>query len=247
INQLERDKDVVAQAQAIRALELFPRLHELLMLLRKQSLLITQAFWRVRIEAAFALASTASEETDWAGLLHLIKFYKSRRYDEKIGLPKPNDFHDVAEHFVLEAIPHAVALVRGVDMKSPREAVEFILQLLKYNENNGNTYSDVFWLTALVQSVGELEFGQQSVSFLSPLVKRIDRLLQFDRLMPSYNGILTVSCIRTLTQIALKLSEFISLDRIIDLINPFCSSKPQWQVRIEAFRSLLDLEYHCKG
>lgn len=141
----------------------------------------------------------------------------------------------------------------------------------------------------------------QSVSFLSPLVKRIDQLLQFDRciitliyivslnlsnhifnsfhwmdftrLMPSYNGILTVSCIRTLTQIALKLSEFISLvtifpspllfsflkiksiyllcfflqDRIIDLIKPFCSSKPQWQVRIEAFRSLLDLEYHCKG
>ncbi|GJY56590.1 transcription initiation factor TFIID subunit 2 isoform X2, partial [Tanacetum coccineum] len=122
------------------------------------------------------------------------------------------------------AIPHAVALVRGVDMKSPREAVEFILQLLKLLSND--------W---------------QSVSFLSPLVKRIDRLLQFDRLMPSYNGILTVSCIRTLTQIALKLSEFISLDRIIDLINPFCSSKPQWQVRIEAFRSLLDLEYHCKG
>lgn len=30
-----------------------------------------------------------------------------------------------------QAIPHAVALVRGSDMKSPREAVEFILQLLK--------------------------------------------------------------------------------------------------------------------
>lgn len=36
-------------------------------------------------------------------------------------------------------------------------------------------------------------------------------------------------------------------DRIIDLIKPFCSSKSQWQVRIEALRALLDLEYHCKG
>nr|XP_043639967.1 transcription initiation factor TFIID subunit 2 isoform X1 [Erigeron canadensis] len=246
INQLERDKDVIAQAQAISALELFPRLLSIVNAL--SSLLCdSQAFWRVRIEAAFALASTACEETDWAGLLHLIKFYKSRRYDDKIGLPKPNNFHDFAEYFVLEAIPHAVALVRTADKKSPREAVEFILQLLKYNENNGNRYSDVFWLAALVQSVGELEFGQQSISFLSSLVKHIDRLLQFDRLMPSYNGILTVSCIRTLTQIALKLSEFIPLDCIIDLIKPFCSSKLQWQVRIEAFRSLLDLEYHCKG
>ncbi|XP_023767064.1 transcription initiation factor TFIID subunit 2 isoform X2 [Lactuca sativa] len=246
INQLEKDKDVVAQAQSITALELFPRLLSIVNAL-SNLLCDSQAFWRVRIEAAFALASTASEETDWAGLLHLIKFYKSRRYDEKIGLPKPNDFHDFAEYFVLEAIPHAVALVRAADKKSPREAVDFILQLLKYNENNGNPYSDVFWLAALVQSVGELEFGQQSVSSLSSLVKRIDRLLQFDRLMPSYNGILTVSCIRALTQITLKLSEFIPLGSIIDLIKPFCSHKTQWQVRIEAFRALLDLEYHLKG
>ncbi|KAK1407423.1 hypothetical protein QVD17_39039 [Tagetes erecta] len=246
INQLEKDKDVVAQVQAITALELFPRLLSIVNALNNL-LCDSQAFWRVRVEAAFVLASTASEETDWAGLMHLIKFYKSRRYDEKIGLPKPNDFHDFAEYFVLEAIPHAVALVRTSDKKSPREAVEFILQLLKYNENNRNPYSDVFWLAALVQSVGELEFGQQTVAFLSSLVKRIDRLLQFDRLMPSYNGILTVSCIRTLTHIALKLSEYIPLDHIIDLVKPFSSSKTQWQVRIEAFRALLDLEYHCKG
>jgi len=34
------------------------------------------------------LAKTASEESDWAGLQHLIKFYKSRRFDAEIGLPK---------------------------------------------------------------------------------------------------------------------------------------------------------------
>ncbi|CAH1445980.1 unnamed protein product [Lactuca virosa] len=164
INQLEKDKDVVAQAKSITALELFPRLLSIINAL-SNLLCDSQAFWRVRIEAAFALASTASEETDWDGLLHLIKFYKSRRYDEKIGLPKPNDFHDFAEYLVLEAIPHVVALVRAADKKSPREAVDFILQLLKYNENNVNPYSDVFWLAALVQSVGELEFGQQTTAY----------------------------------------------------------------------------------
>ncbi|KAF5734618.1 hypothetical protein HS088_TW15G00110 [Tripterygium wilfordii] len=48
------------------------------------------AFWRVQIEAVFALANTASE-----------------------------------------AIPHAVAMVRSAEKKSPREAVEFVLQLLR--------------------------------------------------------------------------------------------------------------------
>ncbi|XP_024044112.1 transcription initiation factor TFIID subunit 2 isoform X2 [Citrus clementina] len=247
INQLEKDGDVVAQAQAIAALEALPHLSFNVVNTLNNFLSDSKAFWRVRIEAAYALANTASEETDWAGLLHLVKFYKSRRFDENIGLPRPNDFHDFSEYFVLEAIPHAVAMVRAADNKSPREAVEFVLQLLKYNDNNGNPYSDVFWLAALVQSVGELEFGQQSILFLSSLLKRIDRLLQFDRLMPSYNGILTISCIRTLTQIALKLSGFISLDQVVKLIKPFRDFNTIWQVRVEASRALLDLEFHCNG
>ncbi|XP_031287927.1 transcription initiation factor TFIID subunit 2 [Pistacia vera] len=247
INQLEKDGDVVAQAQAIAALESLPQLSFSVVNTLNNFLSDSKAFWRVRIEAAFALANTASEETDWAGLLHLVKFYKSRRFDANIGLPKPNDFRDFPEYFVLEAIPHAIAMVRAADKKSPREAVEFVLQLLKYNDNNGNPYSDVFWLAALVQSVGELEFGQQSILFLSSLLKRVDRLLQFDRLMPSYNGILTVSCIRTLTQIALKLSGFICLDHVVELIKPFRNPNTIWQVRMEASRALLDLEFHCKG
>ncbi|XP_020226411.1 transcription initiation factor TFIID subunit 2 [Cajanus cajan] len=247
INQLEKDKDVIAQAQAIAALEASPQLSFSIVNALNNFLSDSKAFWRVRIEAAFALANSASEETDFSGLLHLVKFYKSRRFDPDIGLPKPNDFHDFAEYFVLEAIPHAVAMVRASDKKSPREAIEFVLQLLKYNDNNGNPYSDVFWLAALVQSVGELEFGQQSILLLSSLLKRIDRLLQFDSLMPSYNGILTISCIRTLTQIALKLSGFIPLDRVYELVKPFRDLKALWLVRIEASRALLDLEFHCKG
>ncbi|GMN57919.1 hypothetical protein TIFTF001_027031, partial [Ficus carica] len=247
INQLEKDKDVIAQAHAIAMLETSPQLSFSIVSALNNFLNDSKAFWRVRIEAAFALANTASEETDWAGLLHLVKFYKSRRFDAEIGLPRPNDFHDFAEYFVLEAIPHAVAMVRAADRKSPREAVEFVLQLLKYNDNNGNPYSDAFWLAALIQSVGELEFGQQSIIFLSSLLKRIDRLLQFDRLMPSYNGILTVSCIRTLAHIALKLSGFVPLDRVSELLKPFRDTKAIWQVRIEASRALLDLEFHCRG
>ncbi|XP_065860685.1 transcription initiation factor TFIID subunit 2 isoform X2 [Euphorbia lathyris] len=165
INQLEKDEDVVAQAQAIAALEALPQLSFSVINALNNFLSDSKAFWRVRIEAAFALATTASEGTDWSGLLHLVKFYKSRRFDTTIGLPKQNDFHDFPEYFVLESIPQAVAMVRAADNKSPREAIDFVLQLLKYNDNTGNPYSDVFWLAALVQSVGQLEFGQQDHVF----------------------------------------------------------------------------------
>ncbi|KAK4478763.1 hypothetical protein RD792_014262 [Penstemon davidsonii] len=246
INQLEKDKDVIAQAQAIAVLEALPQLSFSVVNALNNFLSDSKAFWRVRIQAAYALATTTSEDTDWTGLFHLINFYKSRRFDPNIGLPRPNDFHDFQEYFVLEAIPLAIASVRSSDKKSPREAVEFILQLLKYNDNNGNPYSDVFWLAALVRSVGELEFGQQSIVYLPSLLKRLDRLLQFDRLMPSHNGILTISCIQSLTRSALKLSEFIPLDSVTELIKPYMQSKT-WQIRIVASRSLLELECQSKG
>ncbi|KAI3723853.1 hypothetical protein L2E82_35614 [Cichorium intybus] len=60
INQLEKDKDVVAQAQPITALELFPRLLSIVNAL-SNLLCDSLAYWRVRIEAAFALATTACE------------------------------------------------------------------------------------------------------------------------------------------------------------------------------------------
>ncbi|RLM53139.1 hypothetical protein C2845_PMPSC040778 [Panicum miliaceum] len=247
INQLEKDKDVISQSQAISVLEKLPQLSSAVINALNNFLNDTKAFWRVRVEAAYALAVTASEATDLAGLLHLVKFYKSRRFDADIGMPRPNDFHDIPEYFVLEAIPHAVALVRSSDKNSPKGAIEFILQLLKYNDNNGNIYSDVYWLSAMVQSIGELELGQQGVGFLSSLLKRIDRLLQFDNFMPGYNGVLTVSCIRTLARIARRVSSSICLDRICELIAPFRNMDKPWKVRIEASRVLIDLELHHKG
>ncbi|VAI32348.1 unnamed protein product [Triticum turgidum subsp. durum] len=217
INQLEKDKDVISQSQAIAVLEKLPQLSFAVINALNNFLNDTKAFWRVRVEAAYALAVTASEDTDLAGLLHLVKFYKSRRFDTDIGLPRPNDFHDIPEYFVLEAIPHAVALVRSSDKSSPRQAIEFILQLLK------------------------------GIGLLSSLLKRIDRLLQFDNFMPGYNGVLTVSCIRALARIAERVSPSICLDRICELIAPFRSMDKPWKVRIEASRVLLDLELHHKG
>ncbi|KAL9273331.1 Transcription initiation factor TFIID subunit 2-like protein [Drosera capensis] len=246
INQLEKDKDVVAQAQAIEVLELLSNIPFAVVNALSNFISDTKAFWRVRIEAAFALARAASEETDWAGMLHLMKFCKSKRFDATIGLPKPNDFHDFAEYFVLEAIPQAIATVRTTDNKSPREAVELVLQFLKSNDNSGNPYSDVFWLAALVDAAGELEFGQQSIPLLRSLLKRVDRILQFERLMPSYNGALAISCIRTLTRIATKFSEYIPFEHATELIKPFLFNL-SWEIRVEARRSLLDLQFHFHG
>ncbi|KAL2935492.1 Transcription initiation factor TFIID subunit 2 [Bienertia sinuspersici] len=52
---------------------------------------------------------------------------------------------------------------------------------------------------------------------------------------------------RTITQMALKLSEFVPLDSVLELIKSFQDCTAVWQVRIEARRSLLDIEFYSKG
>ncbi|KMZ73679.1 hypothetical protein ZOSMA_143G00010 [Zostera marina] len=135
-------------------------------------------------------------------------------------------------------------MVRSLDKKSPREAIEFILQLLKYNDNNGNPYSDVYWLATLIQSIGELELGKQHISFITSLLKRLERFLQSDRSTPSYNWILTMACIQTLTQIGLKTPSVLPL--VYDWIKSFRNFE-YWKVRLQANKSLLSLEFYNNG
>ncbi|KAI5059244.1 hypothetical protein GOP47_0025563 [Adiantum capillus-veneris] len=248
INQLEKDKDVVAQLQAISALSSLSQITFGVLNALNSCLNDTKIFFRVRIEAAFALARTAKEANGWIGLSHLLGFYKGHKFDPDMGLPRPNDFRDLPEYFVLEAIPQAVASVRGADGKSPPEAVEFILQLLKHNDNSGNQFSDVFWISSIITSVASLEFGQQSIRALSRILKRFDRFLQYDRIMPSYNHLLTTSCIQTLTKLALKFSVVLPLDQIEEILLPFKDTKTvHWKVRSVVLRALLELEIHFKG
>ncbi|XP_044968622.1 transcription initiation factor TFIID subunit 2-like [Hordeum vulgare subsp. vulgare] len=100
INQLEKDKDVISQSQEITVLEKLPQL-------------------------SFAVINALNnflndtKDTDLAGLLHLVKFYKSHRFDTDIGLPRPNDFHDIPEYFVLEEemaiVIHTILFLAGIN------------------------------------------------------------------------------------------------------------------------------------
>ncbi|MCH91874.1 transcription initiation factor TFIID subunit 2-like, partial [Trifolium medium] len=61
---------------------------------------------------------------------------------------------------------------------------------LAYNDNTGNPYSDVFWLAALVQSIGEFEFGQQVHGLLLWLILKITCMNHFSDL--------SISCLLSL-------------------------------------------------
>lgn len=108
VSQLQRDRDVVAQLEAVQALTRLqtPVVASTLC----KTVLVSNYFYRIRVEAIYALASMASAPLDWIGLFYLFKLYETRFCDEPprptrsaFGFsfsPKPNDFSDFTEYFI---------------------------------------------------------------------------------------------------------------------------------------------------
>lgn len=168
--QLTKDRDVVAQyevgskqrncierlltySQASNALRRLPSLQTSTSLLR--ALLDPKCFYKIRMEAAYALATCATEELNWTGLLQLFKaFEKSYAFALTASnlnindnlpitpvIPKSNDFSALPDYFVLKGMVIAFSEVRDRYGRVPLSVREFLLDLLKYNDNTGNEVS----------------------------------------------------------------------------------------------------------
>ncbi|KAJ1653566.1 hypothetical protein IWQ61_006334 [Dispira simplex] len=277
--QLQKDRDVVAQYEAIQNLKRFPSNAASTSLLRV--VMDVRMFYRVRMEAAAALATMALPQLEYIGLYHLRRIYE-RRYCLQISsedtdkstlpvftpeklpmdtdvtthlssnttipvhgtqgevvLPHPNNFDNMAEYFVQKSILLAIAACSegGVHRATVQN---FLLQLLRFNDNSENDYSDCYYistiLTALANTVGpksaqnvanELDSdgdGRQpgpldttNVGFEIVLAE-IERYRVMDALLSTYHNVVTVACLqayRRFTQ--LKLVPF-NLELFINMI-----------------------------
>ncbi|KAG0202210.1 hypothetical protein BGX28_005202 [Mortierella sp. GBA30] len=281
--QLQKDRDVVAQYEAILALGSLPSPAASTSLLK--ILLDTRCFFRVRMEAAFAIAKCAIPQTDWVGLLHLTKTFQhkycyppthSTTFQSPDGtipcMPKPNDFSSLAEYFVQKAIPIALSHIRDDKGYCPIKVRQFLLDLLRFNDNTGNVFSDNFYISSLISALGHSLIPDQSRSMvlesdfeddfqhhedlagaeiLEQAVREIDRYRTLDYLIPTYHNTITVSCLQASMRLMLagliprELKTFMIHTRFGNFVN----------VRLTAFDSMLLLgalenykvsEYFCK-
>ncbi|KAJ3093128.1 hypothetical protein HK102_007967 [Quaeritorhiza haematococci] len=113
------------------------------------------------MEACFALAKCGKAQLDWIGLTQLLKIYRDLFCVPTIGLnpsvylPRCNDFSVLQTYYLQKTLPLAAAKVKNNEGLTPSEVRRFLLQLLKYNNNSGNKYSDNYFASALLQALGE--------------------------------------------------------------------------------------------
>ncbi|KAI9297903.1 hypothetical protein K502DRAFT_346691 [Neoconidiobolus thromboides FSU 785] len=214
--QLEKDRDVVSQYEAVVALRRFPSLATSTTLLR--TIMNNQCFYRIRADAALSLVYCSLERLEYIGRDHLLRIYHKRfcidtLKDEKnpeLFLPKPNDFASFTEYFVQKALITGLSLLD--EPKSQSFSKKLILNLLKNNDNSSNPYSDSYYVSTLIASIGnvlinqppsnEEEFDQSADNTLNnALIYELTRFSSMDHLIPSYHNIVTVSCLQVHTKL----------------------------------------------
>ena len=252
VSQLQQDRDVVAQQDAMLYLASGP-LHPIASGFLVRTLLDRRYFHGIRTMAAKALPRQANiKDIPMLGLRQLIKSFREMFCYEGTNQPKPNDFSNKKQYNVRIAIIKAIAEVRDSTYRCPLEARSFILDQLLYNNNEDNQYSDHYWIallvemlaTSMIPSKQDDWYARQSRvpnederQFLEQAMEQIDRVLRRDEWTNSYQNVWTIAGLDAKKRlmkaeiIPKNLAEFgqYLLDGTRDLI------------RIKCFEALIDL------
>ncbi|KAJ2490358.1 hypothetical protein IWW37_003243 [Coemansia sp. RSA 2050] len=211
--QLQRDRDVAAQADAVAALQRMPSAAASTALMR--AVMDSRVFYRVRVAAALALAALATERLAWIGLHHLVNIYKARycmpngKDSEPLDeprLPRPNDFSSVGEYFTQRAVLAALSNIRDRRGEAPAPARRLLLAALRYNDNSENPYADGHYLAGLAAATANSVAGSQRFitgGGCADAMAEVERLRALDLLVPSFHNVVTCAALEALVRVSL--------------------------------------------
>ena len=211
ISQLQGDRDVSAQLEAIRNMSVFP--FPVMASELARTVLVKNFYYRVRMEAVKALVNYSTRESDYLGLFLLRKLFQVYFCVPQRGDPatvdmeiKPNDFSDHPDYFIKKVILEALAGLRDpITRSSWIENRRLLLKILRDNDNTLNPYSDSGYIAALVSSIGNAFSASgrpdADMSLAREAIDAVDRVITLDRLVPSYHSVVTDAGLKTMIKL----------------------------------------------
>ncbi|CAG8640836.1 15270_t:CDS:10 [Cetraspora pellucida] len=257
---LESSRDVIAQYEAIKALSKKPSRACSTTLMR--TIRDWRYYYRIRMDAAFAMAKCATSDLDFIGISQLMKLYETDYCEHRIEggfFPKINDFSDWEEYYVQRAIPYALSCARDSG-NTPSHVKEFLLYLLSWNDNQTNLYSDDYFIANLIESLGNtfipdddqvqegsadvevFDFASQSRDYLEETLETLERYFSRHELFGSYQALIVVAIIKV--RMHLMLNQLIAVDGREFIIHARYGNYVG--VRIAALEALIVLDLHQK-
>ena len=223
VSQLQRDRDVVAQLEAVHALSQIPS--KLVSTMLTRTVLVNNYFFRIRMEAALVLHTCATDQLDFIGMFHLFKIFQSRycyQPNEEVKnpfefkcIPLANNFDDLSEYFVRKSVIISLTSIRDSSSRSHINVREFLVDQLKYNDNSINRYSDSYYLSSIINclAIALIPTVQHDASVFQqdedadsndhprgPELRRnaideVERYRTMDRLVPSYQNVISIAAL----------------------------------------------------
>lgn len=242
--QLQYDRDVEAQYDAVKFLGDVRKPDMLHTTLLTRTLLDKRYYYGVRIAAAEALASFSRPDNNFLGVDFLIRIYQRLYCFPDSLIPVSNDFNDFGEFFLQKTIPRILSKVRDADGNVPTNIKKLLLSVVKYNDNSNNDFQDSYYISELLEALtdsaicrGPVLDDLSSDPFVKTVVSEISRIQKLDEWVPSYHNVVAVTCMRQKIKLALNgLFKFSFEDLLYYTVERYPS-----EIRVEAFRGLLVL------
>ncbi|XP_062509199.1 transcription initiation factor TFIID subunit 2-like isoform X2 [Corticium candelabrum] len=212
--QLKYERDINAQ---LDALENYPSTSARTCL--ADIISDSHCFFRVRTQAIHCMAKciTACSST-WGVPFILISIHRNLFGSYSCPtIVKLNDFSDFAMYLIQKEFPIAIAKIRSQHKQSPRDVLVFLQDLIKYNDNRINSYSDCYYVSSLVDAlslvitpavaiagtpskpeISNLSAGSADAQIVA---KEVVELLNLEKLLPSYRNCVTVSCLKAIRKL----------------------------------------------
>ena len=263
---LRYERDPVAQIQALEGLEAYPSRDSQPVL--QELIQDDKQFHRVRTLAcdtlcrlvtALGLNSNVSHASGAAAAASQLPLVSTFRHlygaDSCRMLVRQNDFSRFQDYFLQKAIPLAIAQLRNRSDVCPPEAVCFLLDLLKYNDNSRNSYSDCYYRAALLEALrititpsmldgmrcavgggSGVTRATELPTEVRLILDAVKTQLNMERVVPSYKLMLTVVCLKSLR----KLQRYGYLRPDIQLFQYFARHGNFFEVRLAALQAIVD-------
>lgn len=206
-SQLQQDRDVVAQYEAIQYFATSPPTGILSSILFR-TIMDDRYFYGIRQLAATVLARCAINELNMIGQTHLIAIFRHFYCypDKSRTIPKSNDFSDIPNYFLRCSIVESLVKVRDRGITTDAVRRLFIEQL-RHNDNSANHYDDTHYIARIINSITSSVIPSDTTATehsrvstilkdLKHMIVEIERFQRMDRWRPSYQNLITRTVIQ---------------------------------------------------
>ncbi|KAL6947351.1 hypothetical protein ACO0QE_002234 [Hanseniaspora vineae] len=194
-SQLQQDKDVEAQVDSIRFFEECIEHSELNSAVYSSILTRTAVderyFYGVRLEAIKALGKFNIKVEDYqtfhGGVFHLLQMYKTWYcYWDNSEMPLNNNFSDLPSYLVQQTIVSQFSSLQDETGEVLPKVKDFVLRLLKYNNNENNEYDDTKHVTNLINCLMKFIISnRRDKEWNSKAWEVVERLERLDKWEPT--------------------------------------------------------------